>query len=117
MKKIVVALFVAAATAAVASAQTAPASTRMSQAKPAHTKAMMDKAHTMKAEVVSVDAAAKSITVKASSGSNETLTAAGGAVAALSKVKAGDWVTITAHDTTATRIIKAKPAKEPKGKK
>ena len=85
-----------------------------SQAKAAPTKAPAAKAHTMKAEVVSVDETAKSITVKDSTGANETLTASGKAVAELAKVKAGDMVTITAHETTATSIVKAKPAKAPK---
>jgi hypothetical protein len=67
----------------------------------------------MHAEVVAVDAAAKSITVKDSAGANETLTASGAAVAELAKLKAGDMVTVTAHETTATKIVKAKPAKAP----
>ncbi len=117
MKKIVLAFVVAVATAAVASALPAHASTTRSQAKATHQKAAVVKSHTIKAEVVSTDAAAKSITVKESDGSNETLTASGGAVASLAKVKAGDWVTITANETTATRIVKAKPMKATAGKK
>ena len=46
----------------------------------------------MKAEVVSVDETAKSITVKDSTGANQTLTASGKAVAELAKVKAGEMV-------------------------
>jgi glucose/arabinose dehydrogenase len=113
MKKIVLALAVAVATAAAASAQTAAKAPAMKAAQtksaPA-TKAPAMKPMTTKAEVVSTDAAAKTITVKDSSGSNMTLTATGGAVAALASVKAGDWVTVTHTDTNATKIVKAKPA-------
>jgi sulfite reductase alpha subunit-like flavoprotein len=125
VKKIVLALAVAVATAAAASAQTAakapaatkPATQTKSTAKTAATHA--EKAAPMKAEVVSTDATAKTITVKDSSGSNVTLTATGAAVAELSKVKAGDWVMVTKSDNNATKIAKVKttttkPAKEKK---
>jgi hypothetical protein len=122
VKKIVLALAVAVATVAVANAQTpaskpAPKTTQTapggSMAKPgsmakADAKAAKAKAASMKAEVVSTDAAAKTITVKDASGANMTLTASGGAVAALATVKAGDWVTVTHTDTTATKIAKVK---------
>lgn len=111
MKTIVLALAVAVATAAAASAQTAaktPAmkSTQTKAASAAKTPAM--KASSTRAEVVSTDATAKTITVKDSSGSNMTLTATGGAVAQLSKLKAGDWVMVTHNDTNATKISKVK---------
>jgi len=62
VKKIVLALAVAVATAAAANAQTA--ATKAPAAKPAaQTKAHAEKAAPMKAEVVSTDAAAKTITV------------------------------------------------------
>jgi hypothetical protein len=112
MKKIVLALAVAIATAAAASAQTpAKAPAMKSQTKStAAPKAPAMKSTTTKAEVVSTDPTAKTITVKDSSGANMTLTATGGAVAALGTVKAGDWVTVTHTDTSATKIVKAKPA-------
>jgi glucose/arabinose dehydrogenase len=110
VKKIVLALAVAVATAAAANAQTtaskAPVakSTAQTHAAKAHT----EKAAPMKAEVVSTDATAKTITVKDASGSNVTLTATGGAVAELSKVKAGDMVMVTKADNNATKITKVK---------
>ncbi|MFL6281377.1 MAG: hypothetical protein ACJ731_14775 [Vicinamibacterales bacterium] len=124
MKKIVLALAVAVATAAAASAQTAatkPAAKPADQTKPAaHAPAAKaEKAAPMKAEVVSTDATAKTITVKDASGSNVTLTATGPAVAELSKVKAGDTVMVTKSENNATKIAKvktttSKPAKEKK---
>ena len=114
VKKIVLALAVAVAIAATASAQTAtkaPASKAASQTKAAPAAmAPAAKAKATKAEVVSTDPAAKTITVKDSSGSNMTLTATGTAVAALAKVKAGDWVMVTHTDTNATKIVKVKAA-------
>jgi hypothetical protein len=134
VKKFVLALVVAAASVGVASAQTAPKTTApkapatssqtkaAAPAKPSAAKTpaakpatpSSAKAHTMKAEVVSTDETAKSITVKDSTGANQTLTASGAAVAALAKVKAGDMVTITEHDSTATKIVKAKAHKTAK---
>jgi glucose/arabinose dehydrogenase len=113
VKKIVLALAVAVATAAAANAQTAtkaPAAKPAAQTKPA-TKAPAAKAEKtapMKAEVVSTDATAKTITVKDASGSNVTLTATGSAVAELSKVKAGDMVMVTKSENNATHISKVK---------
>lgn len=108
VKKIVLALAVAVAAAAAANAQTAatkaPAAKSTAQMKAAHT----EKAAPMKAEVVSTDAAAKTITVKDASGSNVTLTATGSAVAELSKVKAGDMVMVTKSENNATKISKVK---------
>lgn len=120
MKKVVLALVVAVATVAVTHAQTAkPAAKLASQAaKPAPAaKGTAAKHAVMKAEVVSTDAAAKTITVKDSSGMSTTLTATGPAVAALAKVKGGDWVLVTHSDTTATKIVKTKGAAAPKAKK
>jgi glucose/arabinose dehydrogenase len=117
MKKIVLALAVVVATAAAASAQTAakaPAMKAQTKASGAKTPAM--KATSTKAEVVSTDATAKTITVKDASGSNMTLTATGAAVAELGKLKAGDWVVVTHTDTNATKIAKVK-ATTPKAKK
>ena len=111
MKKIVLALAVAVATAAAANAQTAPASKAPAAKSTAQTHAAKphaEKAAPMKAEVVSTDAAAKTITVKDASGSNVTLTATGGAVAELAKVKAGDMVMVTKADNNATKITKVK---------
>jgi glucose/arabinose dehydrogenase len=111
MKKIVLALAVVVATAASASAQTAAKAPAMksNQAKAAQAaKAPAMKATSTRVEVVSTDAAAKTITVKDASGSNMTLTATGGAVAELGKLKAGDWVMVTHTDTNATKIAKVK---------
>jgi glucose/arabinose dehydrogenase len=109
VKKIVLALAVVVATAAAANAQTAAASKAPAAKSTAQTaKPHAEKAAPMKAEVVSTDATAKTITVKDASGSNVTLTATGGAVAELSKVKAGDMVMVTKADNNATKITKVK---------
>lgn len=121
MKNIVIALAVVLAAATAASAQTpapktAPRATPAAPATPATPAApaakpmasSKAKAETMKAEVVSTDAAAKTITVKDAAGASTTLTASGSAVAALANLKAGDWVTVTHNTTTATHIVKAK---------
>lgn len=112
MKKIVLALAVAVATAAAANAQTAatkaPAAKPAAQTKSAAAKPHAEKAAPMKAEVVSTDATAKTITVKDPSGSNVTLTATGAAVAELAKVKAGDMVMVTKSENNATKITKVK---------
>ena len=109
MKKIVLALAVVVASAAAASAQTAAKAPAMKQTKASTAaKAPAMKPMSTRAEVVSTDATAKTITVKDSSGSNMTLTATGGAVAELSKLKAGDWVMVTHNDTSATKISKVK---------
>lgn len=110
MKKIVLALAVAVAVAAAANAQTAatkaPAAKPAAQTKSAAAKPAHEKAAPMKAEVVSTDATAKTITVKDASGSNVTLTATGSAVAELSKVKAGDMVMVTKSENNVTKIAK-----------
>jgi hypothetical protein len=102
VKKIILALAMAVAVAAAANAQTTKPAAHAMKAPAAA------KAQTMKAEVVSTDAAAKTITVKDAAGASTTLTATGGAVAALANVKAGDWVMVTHSDTTATKIAKVK---------
>lgn len=131
MKKFAIALVVAMATLGVASAQTAPKTAKTAQTKTAPVaktapakvapavKTEPVKAVSVKGEVVSTDAAAKTITVKDAAGTTTTYTATGAAVAALAKVQAGDSVTITHRDMNATRIVKAtKPAaKKPAVKK
>jgi hypothetical protein len=119
VKKTVLALVVAAATGVALSAQapaqapaakqTAPKTATKSAKKeagmsPASTKA---KAKVETAEVVSTDAAAKSITVKPASGENQTYTAVGGAVKQLEKVKAGEQVRLTVRDNDVTSITMA----------
>ena len=117
MKKILIALVAAAALASTAAASqatkpaaapktTAPA-TKEAAAKPA-------KANVVAGEVVSVDAAAKSITIKGADGANQTLTATGNAVAQLAKVKAGEQVHVTVEGTNATKIAKATKSTEKK---
>jgi hypothetical protein len=123
VKKTVLAFVVAAATGVALSAQapaqtpshasavkqTAPKTATKSAKKeagmsPASTKA---KAKVETAEVVSTDAAAKSITVKPASGENQTYTAVGGAVKQLEKVKAGEQVRLTVRDNDVTSITMA----------
>ena len=116
MKKIVLALAVAVAMAGAANAQTAAkapaakasASKAADQAKAAPKHEAHAKAEAVKGEVVSTDATAKTITVKETSGSNVTLTATGGAVAELAKLKPGDMVTVMKSENNATKITKAK---------
>lgn len=104
MKRISIALAIAVATVAAASAQTAKPEPRADHAM----KAPAAKATTLKAEVVSTDATAKTITVKDAAGVSTTLTATGGAVASLATVKAGDWVSVTKSEDSATHIAKVK---------
>jgi glucose/arabinose dehydrogenase len=116
VKKIVLAVALAVATAAAASAQTTKPAEPKPPAKTTAPKA--EKAAPMKAEVVSTDAAAKTITVKDASGANVTLTATGSAVAELSKLKAGDMVMVTKAENNATKITKVKTTEsKPKEKK
>jgi Cu/Ag efflux protein CusF len=109
VKKIALALVVALAAAGAANAQTS----KKAPSKAAAPASPVAKATPMKMEVVSVDATAKTITVKDATGSSKTLTATGGAIPALSKVKAGDSVMVTAIDTTATKIVAVKEPKAP----
>ena len=122
MKKTVLALVVAAATGVALSAQapaqtpsqapaakqTAPKTATKSAKKEAGmSHASKSKAKVETAEVVSTDAAAKSITVKPASGENQTYTAVGGAVKQLEKVKAGEQVRLTVRDNDVTSITMA----------
>ena len=61
-------------------------------------KAMAGKTHDMTAEVVSVDATAKTITIKDDKGENKTAPVMGTAVDALKTLKPGDKVTLTCQD-------------------
>jgi hypothetical protein len=56
------------------------------------------KSHKENVEVVSVDVAAKTITLKDAKGETKTAPVMGDAVAQLEKVKAGDKVTVECHD-------------------
>ena len=98
-----------------------PATAKQSASKPAADQAKPKaapaaKATSTKGEVVSTDATAKTVTVKDASGASQTYTATGAAVAELAKLSAGDHVTVTHNDMTATKIVKAKAAGEHKAK-
>jgi Cu/Ag efflux protein CusF len=56
------------------------------------------KTHQVKATVVSVDAAAKTITIKDEKGEEKTAPVMDKAVDELKNIKAGDKVTLTCHD-------------------
>lgn len=56
------------------------------------------KTHEVTAEVVAVDAAAKTITIKDDSGENKTVPVMDGAVESLKNLKAGDKVVLTCQD-------------------
>src|SRR5262245_32145180 len=56
------------------------------------------KTHDVTAEVVSVDLAAKSITIKDEAGENKTVTVLPSALESLKTVKAGDNVSLTCQD-------------------
>lgn len=56
------------------------------------------KKHDVTAEVVSVDAAAKTLTIKGDDGQPKTVPVSGDAVKALETVKAGDHVVLTCTD-------------------
>ena len=56
-------------------------------------------------------------TVKDASGNSTTYTATGSAVASLAKLSAGDEVTVTHTDTSATKIVKAAAKKSGKSSK
>jgi hypothetical protein len=113
VKKIALALVVVLAATGAANAQMS----KKAPSKAAAPAAPAAKATTTKMEVVSADATAKTLTVKDATGSSKTLTATGGAVAALAKVKAGDWVMVTGTDTTATKIAVVKAPAAPKASK
>lgn len=109
MKKTVLALVVAAATSVALSAQAPAATTSHKKETSSSMKSVQAKAKARveTAEVVSADAAAKSITVKPATGDNQTYTATGAAVSQLAKVKAGDHVRLTVRDNDVTRISMA----------
>ena len=81
-------------------------------------KAMSDKTHEVATEVVSVDTAKHTITLKGEK-ENMTVPVEGKALASLETTKAGDKVTVTCHDDDkgahlAVVEIKATPAEPPK---
>jgi hypothetical protein len=105
MKKFALLLsFVFAAGVAVAHEGTkAPASAEAKATTATHThaaKAAM-KTHKVEAEVVSTDAAAKTITIKSETGENKTAPVEGKAVAELKTVKAGGTYMLTCRDNEA----------------
>lgn len=59
------------------------------------------KTHDMKAEVVSIDEKAKTITIKDEKGESHTAPLLGAAIAEAKGLKAGDKVTVTCQDTEA----------------
>jgi ABC-type Fe3+-hydroxamate transport system substrate-binding protein len=59
------------------------------------------KTHKVEAEVVSVDPAAKTITIKSETGENKTAPVEGKAVMALKSVKPGEKYTLTCRDNEA----------------
>jgi hypothetical protein len=85
-----------------ADAAKAPASaeTKATTATHTPTKVAM-KTHKVEAEVVSTDAAAKTITIKSDTGENKTAPVEGKAIAELKTVKAGEKYTLTCRDNEA----------------
>ena len=59
------------------------------------------KTHDMKAEVVSIDEKAKTITIKDEKGESHTAPLLGAAIGEAKALKAGDKVTVTCQDTDA----------------
>ena len=75
------------------------------------------KTHEMTAEVVSVDAAAKTITIKDEKGEQHTAPVLAEALASLGSVKAGDKITVTCLDNEKGEhqgVTAIKPAKASK---
>jgi len=73
------------------------------------------KKHDVPAEVVSVDAAAKTITIKGDDGQPKTVPVSGDAVKSLETVKAGDKVVLTCMDNEKGEhqsVTAIKPAKK-----
>jgi hypothetical protein len=73
------------------------------------------KTHDVTAEVVSVDAAAKTITIKGDDGQPKTVPVQGDAVKSLETVKAGDHVVLTCMDNEKGEhqaVTGIKPAKK-----
>ena len=62
-----------------------------------HTK-MMGKTHKLTVEIVSVDVAAKTMTIKDETGADKTVPVMGAALAHLKNYKAGEKVTVTCQD-------------------
>jgi PDZ domain-containing secreted protein len=60
--------------------------------------ATTEKSHQVQAEVVSVDTAKSTMTIKASDGMEKTATVEGSAVSQLKNLKSGDKVTLTCRD-------------------
>ena len=131
MKKFALLLSVVFA-AGIASAQDAtkaqdakvPAATKATAATHTHAAAKPAvKMHKVEAEVVSADAAAKTITIKSETGENKTAPVEGKAVAALKNVKAGEKYTLTCRDNEAgehqavVAIMKTPAAKATAAKK
>jgi FtsP/CotA-like multicopper oxidase with cupredoxin domain len=85
---------------AVALVAVASLSARADEAKPAAAPAKQataaEKTHTVEAEVVSADAAAKTLTIKGDP--NKTITVDASAVGSLKDLKAGDKVKLTCRD-------------------
>jgi hypothetical protein len=79
------------------------------------TAAVAVKAESVEAEVVSVDATAKTITIKGDP-SNKTWNVDAKALASLKNVKAGDKVTLTVANDAVTSVKPAKPAAAPEKK-
>ncbi|HKY31981.1 MAG TPA: hypothetical protein VJV23_05545 [Candidatus Polarisedimenticolia bacterium] len=72
------------------------------------------KKHDVTAEIVAVDANAKTITIKGEKGENKTVPVTGEAVSALATVKAGDRVVLTCMDDDKGQhqsVTAIKPAK------
>ena len=78
----------------------ATAESKATTATHTHAKATM-KTHKVEAEVVSTDAAAKTITIKSDTGENKTAPVEGKAIAELKTVKAGEKYTLTCRDNEA----------------
>ena len=127
MKKFALLLsFVFAAGVAVAhetAAAKAPAKAEAKATTATHSTKPAMKTHKVEAEVVSTDAAAKTITLKSETGENKTAPVEGKAIAELKTVKAGEKYMITCRDNEAgehqavMNIVKAPAAKVPAVKK
>jgi uncharacterized protein (UPF0333 family) len=110
MKKFALLLsFVFAAGVAVAHEETkadaakapATAESKATTATQTHAAKAAMKTHKVEAEVVSTDAAAKTITIKSDTGENKTAPVEGKAIAELKTVKAGEKYTLTCRDNEA----------------
>jgi PDZ domain-containing secreted protein len=78
-----------------------------------------EKNHQVQAEVVSVDTAKNTLTIKGSDGMEKTATVEGAAVSELKNVKSGDKVTVTCRDNEkgehkAVTAIKKSSSSEPR---